>query len=97
MLCHSCICFYTCMYIIRLFLNIIIQHICKHNGFYSGGFDDCSATFVDNFETGIITSFQRLDHAVDRGITCNESYCWDFLSEDTDVYPDKADIVPGKV
>lgn len=30
-------------------------------------------------------------------ITCNESYCWDFLSEDTDVYPDKADIVPGKV
>lgn len=73
------------------------EHYRDYKGSYSGGFDDCSAIFVDNFENGIITSFQRLDHAVYRGITCNESYCWDFLSEDTDVYPAKADIVPGKV
>lgn len=72
-------------------------HYRDYKGSFSGGFDDCSTIFVDNFENGVITSFQRLDHAVYRGITCNESYCWDFLSEDTDVYLAKADIVPGKV
>jgi len=73
------------------------EHYRDYKGSFSGGFDDCSTIFVDNFENGIITSFQRLDHAVYRGITCNESYCWDFLNEDTDVYPAKADIVLGKV
>lgn len=46
------------------------EHYRDYKGSYSGGFDDCSAIFVDNFENGIITSFQRLDHAIYKGIWC---------------------------